>query len=582
MAGRISQAWFDELFSRVRIDELIGEYVTLKRKGSKLWACCPFHSEKTPSFSVDAERGLYYCFGCHKGGNAITFLTEYERLEKIDAIKQLAERAHMQLPDDDVNPIEVARQNALRDKVYEANLFAARFFHQYIWKSEGAQALNYLYSRGLTDADIRRFGLGCAPTHGTELYDALVQAGFSEEIIRQAWLAGEKDGRKYDMFRDRAMFPIINQHGKVLGFGGRIMGKGEPKYLNTSDTPVFSKRNGLYGLNFALAKGAAKPQRLILVEGYMDTVMLLKHGINGVVATLGTALTTEQVLLMKRYVNQIWISYDGDSAGRKAALRALDMIEPQNLDVRVIDYPAGMDPDEYLKAYGTQAWEALPRYKAAKYRMLRAADDLDLNTQDGMTEYTVRCCEILKNVPNAVEYENYIRELSAKTGYPREVLLRQIGQTVPHTQSTNQPPNPAAKAIAINEPPKSESEKAQMQLIALYAENLLPDGILEKSDFDNPVYAELFENLSEGIKPMSIIDSLPEEQASMALAALNFQPLPDTREKALSLGDELLTSIRKQRINARISVLMQRLKTATDNEKAQITSQLNELLMKLN
>ena len=390
MAGRLSQAWFDELFSRIRIEELIGEYVTLKPKGKKLWACCPFHGEKTPSFSVDPVEGLYYCFGCHKGGNAVTFLVDYEKMEKFEAIKALAERAHLPIPDSGVNPIEIAKDNALKDQVYEANLFAARFFHKLIWSSEGAEALKYLYSRGLTDADIKRFGLGCAPKQGTLLMEALKQAGFSEEVIVKAWLAGIKDGYRFDMFRDRVIFPIINSRGKVLGFGGRIMGKGEPKYLNTSDTPVFSKRNGLYGLNFALEKGGARPSRFILVEGYMDTVMMLKHGINGVVATLGTALATEQVLLMKRYVSQVVISYDGDGAGRKAALRAMSMLEPQGMDVRVIDYPGGMDPDEYLKAYGKDAWEALPRHKAAAYRMLRAADDLDMTTRDGMTEYTVR------------------------------------------------------------------------------------------------------------------------------------------------------------------------------------------------
>ena len=574
MAGRLSEAWFDELLSRVSIEEVVGRYVTLTRKGRKLWACCPFHSEKTPSFSVDAEKGLYYCFGCHKGGNAITFLSEYERIDKLEAIKMLAEMARMEMPEYQADPEKNAREKELQTRIYEANLFAARFYHNLIWTPEGAQALKYLYGRGLTDSDIKRFGLGCAPEHGARLHDALAEAGFSDDVIKSAWLCGDNEGRKYDMFRARVMFPIINNRDKVLGFGGRIMGKGEPKYLNTSDTPVFSKRNGVYGLNFT--KGVGRLERLVLVEGYMDTVMLLKHGIPGVVATLGTALTEEQIRLMKRYVPEVWISYDGDAAGQKAALRALDMFELSGMEVKVLDYPNGMDPDEYIKAFGREAWDALPRHKGAKYRLIRAEDGLDLTKQDELTEYTMRCCTILKTVANAVEFENYLRELITKTGYPRDVLLRQIGQSPKPKQEETKPRRPH-----LPENAKTQIESAQMQLIALLAAELIPANLLEKQDFDNELYAEIFENLSEGVKPREFIDSLPEEQLPYALEALNFAPLPDDREKALKLAGELMTTIRTNRMNRRISLLTERLKTAAGTEKEQLTKELNELLIKL-
>lgn len=574
MAGR-NDGFLDELFARVNIEEVVGQYVTLNKKGRYLWGCCPFHHEKTPSFKVDPENGMYYCFGCHKGGNIVTFVREYEHVDGRTAVEILAEMAHMQVPEYKGNPIEDAKQNELKDKIYEANLFAARFYHSYIWKSEGAQALKYLYSRGLTDGDIKRFGLGCAPAHGTELYDALKEAGFDDEIIDKAWLAGQKDGRRYDMFRDRAIFPIINARGKILGFGGRIMGKGEPKYLNTSDTPVFNKRNNMYGLNFF--KDSPGIKRLVLVEGYMDTVALLKSGITGVVATLGTALTEEQVRLMKRYAHEVWISYDGDAAGRKAALRALDMIEPEGLDVRVVDYPGGMDPDEYVKAYGKDAWENLPKLKAAKYRMLRAEDGLDLNTQEGLTDYTVRCCEILKPLTNAVELENYLRELSARTGYSREVLLRQIGLA---QMPVSEAPREKRQPQSIKKP-ISESANAQIELIALTEAHLLPEGMVTAEDFDDPLYKEVFENLSEGMKPGEFIDRLPEEQAAQALEALNYSALPDTKQKALDVAEELLATIRKSRINSRISYLTEKLKSATGEEKLELTRTINELLMKL-
>ncbi|MBQ3763198.1 MAG: DNA primase [Clostridia bacterium] len=574
MAGRIGQEWFDELFSRVRIDEVIGQYVTLIPKGKYLWACCPFHSEKTPSFKVDTEEGLYYCFGCHKAGNAITFLKDYEHLETREAMKILAEQAHMQLPDSrDADPIKEQQDEIERQHIYEANVFAARFFHNTIWTPEGAQGLKYLYSRGFNDGDIKRFGLGFAPEHGG-LHDALTEAGFDDATIQKAWLCGEKDGRKYDMFRNRVIFPIINQRDKVVGFGGRVMGKGEPKYLNTSDTPVFLKRNGVYGLNFM--KGV-RPKRLVLVEGYMDTVMLLKYGISGVVATLGTALTEEQIRLMKRYAHEIWISYDGDPPGQKAALRALDMLEPAGVDVKVIDYPSGMDPDEYLKAYGAESWEALPKHKPAKYRLLRAEDGLELSTQEGLTEYTVRSCAILKQVKNAVERENYLRELVNRTGYPREVLLRQIGVSRPETPRAPSPPRQTSQP----ERTVSANERAQMQLIALLSKKLIPMGLVSREDFDNEVYAEACDNIKEGIKPQSYIDQMPDEQLKQLMEALNFTPLPETGEEALKLADELLETIAKSRINSRISVLEKRLLSAQENEKPEIWREISELSLKL-
>ena len=555
---------------------MVGEYVTLNRKGRKLWACCPFHNEKTPSFNVDPETGLFYCFGCHKGGNSITFLSEYEHIEKIEAIKLLAERAHMELPERSARPAQSAYENDLKDRIYEANRFAARFYHARIWQSEGASALKYLYERGLNDSDIKRFGLGAAPAHGSELHDALVKEGFSEDVIRKAWLSGENEGRVYDMFRERVMFPIINPRGHVLGFGGRVMGKGEPKYLNTSDTPVFSKRNGLYGLNFSLGKDVPRPNRLILVEGYMDTVMLLKHGISGVIATLGTALTEEQVRLIKRYARELWISYDGDAAGQKAALRALDITDGAGLDVRVIDYPSGMDPDEFLKARGREEWEKLPRHKPAKYRMLRAEDGLELSTQEGMTEYTVRCCRILKTLDNAVELENYLRELSARTGYTRDVLMRQIGQVSVQPQPERRIARP--RDIAK---PANESENAQKLLIALLAAGLIGPDIVKSEDFDNELYAEICTNLSAGEKPGAFIDSLPEEQTAQALEAISYTPLPETPDAARKLAEELLATVRRQRLNSRISILTERLSTAREDEKEEITQRLNELLMKL-
>ncbi|MBE5792797.1 MAG: DNA primase [Clostridiales bacterium] len=575
MAGKFPNGWLDELRSRVSIEDVIGQAVTLRKKGKYLWACCPFHNEKTPSFKVDSESQMYYCFGCHKGGNVISFLMEHDRLEFMEAVEELAERAHMRIPDRIENSAADDLNKQQRERIYEANLHAARFFHSLIWTGEGADALKYLYSRGLNDSDIKRFGLGAAPKTHDALYRSLEQAGFSDEIIEKAWLGGNKDGRKYDMFRNRVIFPILNPQGRVLGFGGRIMGDGNPKYLNTSDTPVFNKRNGLYALNFAKKEHGLK--RLILVEGYMDTVALLKYGIPGAVATLGTALTEEQARLMKRYVSEVWVSYDGDSAGQKAALRALDILEEAGLNARVIAYPGKMDPDEFLRAKGRDAWNDLRKLDPIEYKLIRARDDLDIAVQEDRTQYTIRACEILKGVKSAIELENHVLRLVQETGYSKDVLMRQIGSNL-QAQASKEP---VRAQTVFRENKKTESQLAQMQLIALINQGKIPAKMVQREDFDSGLYADIFDYLSSGTLARDFIGDIPEEQMKEALEALNFEPLPEDRDKALDLAEELIHRIQQIRINQRISQLTLSAKNATDEERITINQQIQALLLKL-
>jgi len=273
---RFSDSWLDELRSRVDIVDVVGGYVPLKQKGQRFWGCCPFHNEKTPSFSVDSSRQLYYCFGCHKGGNVIHFVMEMDRLEFPDAVKELAERVNFALPVDTGAPREgVSREE--KELIREANREAARFYHGTLWQPDGAQALSYLHKRGLTDRQIRHFGLGSTAAGRDACLRHLKEKGYSEEIIVRAGLATRREGRVYDMFRDRAIFPIIDAQGYVLGFGGRILGNGEPKYLNTGDTPVFNKRRNLYAMNFVRKERGLK--KIILAEGYMDVISLRCAGL---------------------------------------------------------------------------------------------------------------------------------------------------------------------------------------------------------------------------------------------------------------------------------------------------------------
>ena len=503
MSGRLSDAWLEELRSRVSLEEVVSEYVPLKQKGHRFWGCCPFHNEKTPSFCVNTETQLYYCFGCHKGGTAISFVMDMERMEFLDAVRLLAERVHMDLPERSAGPADTGVTRDERERMYEANRAAARYFHELLWQDEGADALNYLYGRGLNDSDIRRFGLGASPSGWDSLLRHLKDQGYEEALIERTGLAVRRDNRWFDMFRGRVMFPIISAQGRVLGFGGRAMGDAQPKYLNTAETPIFNKRMGLYALNFAKKERAAG--HLVLVEGYMDTVSLRKYGVQGVVATLGTALTEEQARLMKRYAPEVWISYDGDAAGQKAALRVIDIFDRQGIPAKVIDYPGGMDPDDFVRAKGLSGFEALPKYDSTTYRMLRAKDGLDLATQDGMTQYALRCCAILKQVKSPIEMENHLRRLVSETGYDREILLRQIGAT---------PAAPVRETIrrpAGQRQEQTGEEKAEQELLSMLAAGLIPAEMVRSEDFSEPAHQRLARCLTEGKSVQAFIDNINED-----------------------------------------------------------------------
>lgn len=572
MAGRLSDAWLDELRSRANLEEIVSEYVPLKQKGRRFWGCCPFHNEKTPSFSVDSEAQMYYCFGCHKGGTVINFVMEMERMEFMDAVRLLADRAHMEIPEQSQTGSGRTSPDE-RERIYEANTLAARFFHSTLWTGEGAEALNYLYKRGLNDSDIRRFGLGAAPKGWDALQRHMAEQGFDDALLEKAGLVVRKDCRAYDMFRGRAIFPIINAQGRVVGFGGRAMGDAQPKYLNTSETPVFNKRQGLYALNFA--KKERNLGRLVLVEGYMDTVSLRKYGVAGVVATLGTALTEEQARLIKRYAPEVWISYDGDGAGRKAALRALDIFDSQDMKARVIDYPGGMDPDDFVKANGLAGFDALPKYGATEYRMMRARDDLDVSTQEGMTQYAMRCCEILKKVKSPIERENYLRRLANETGYDRQVLLSQLGVM------TAAPTHAPARRAAREEAPASDAELAERALLTLLREGAMPAEMVKIEDFTQGTARTLAERLLAGEGVNSLLESMDEDERVRAVRMLNYEPVPDDREEALRLAETCLRTIRKSRLMLRAAKIQEEIQTAAPEQKRALYEQMDAISREL-
>ena len=575
MAGKLPESWLAELRSRNSVEEVVSGYVRLKQKGSRYWGLCPFHNEKTASFSVDPQQQMYYCFGCHKGGDVISFVREIENMEFMDAVKLLAEHAHMEIPAFSQEASDgVSREE--RERIYEANVAAARYFHSLLWTPEGAEMLAYLHKRGLSDGDIRRFGLG-ASSHGWDgLLRHLEEQGYESELLEKAGLVVRRDARSYDMFRGRAIFPIINAQGRVLGFGGRAMGDAQPKYLNTPDTPVFNKRQGLYAIN--MAKNERAVGHLVLVEGYMDVVSLRKYGVRGVVATLGTALTEEQARLIKRYTPEVWISYDGDPPGRKAALRALDIFDSQDMYARVLDYPPGMDPDDFIRARGLEGFNALPKIGGIEYRMLRAKDDLDMSTQEGITQYALRSCEILRRVKSPIELENHLRRLVNETGYDREILLRQVGATQT-TVVSGERRSAARNGARARETAVSESILAERALISMLAAGLLPAGMLSAEDFSPGVRRSLFAWIAEGKPVNAFAETIAEEaDRTEAMQALNYEPLPADEERALEMAHSSLKTIRRARMNERIAKIKEEINTASQERKAELYAQMTAIL----
>ena len=342
----------------------------------------------------------------------------------------------------------------------EANRAAAQFYHQQLWQPDAKDMLAYLYRRGLDDAVIRKFGIGATAPGWDALTRHLMGQGYTLEALTKAGLSVQREGRSYDMFRQRAIFPIISATGQVVGFGGRAMGDAQPKYLNTSDTPVFNKRLGLYALN--LLRKIRKLSRILLVEGYMDVVALTQYGVQGVVATLGTSLTPEQARLIHHY-GSVWICYDGDSAGQNATLRALDILGQENVQAHVLVIPDKLDPDDFIRARGLEAFEQLEPLTGVAYRLVRAQENMDLSTQDGRTQYAMAAADILRQIEQPVELEAYIRRLSVETGFPREVLLAQIGHTAAH-KLAQRPVTPRPTARLGQHEPLGEAAHAERTL----------------------------------------------------------------------------------------------------------------------
>lgn len=427
----------NEIKYRNDIETAISQYVNLKRRGKNLVGLCPFHSEKTPSFTVYPENGSFYCFGCGVGGDVFTFTGLIENLDYIESVKLLAERSGITLPQDGYDD----SMQRLKKRIYDINRDTARFFHAFLMSPGGKWALDYLTGRGLTVKTIKHFGLGAAPDSWDTLIHHLKEKGYTESDMLAANVIGKSErGGIYDRFRKRVMFPIINIRGNIVAFSGRAMpgeDKQAGKYVNTADTPVYKKSENLFGINFA--KNVCS-ERVILVEGNMDVISLHQAGFENTVAPLGTAFTTEQANLLSRYTKEIVLMLDADAAGQKAVRRASELLENTGLSVRVVVVPDGKDPDEYIKKNGKERFAALLEGAVSdmEYKLLTAAKDINLDNEDGRLKYLAAAAEIIAASDDIMTRDIYIGRLSEKYGVSRTALNARIEELRKRNRSQKQ------------------------------------------------------------------------------------------------------------------------------------------------
>lgn len=420
------EGFLQELKMRNDITDIVSTYVTLKRRGRNMVGLCPFHGEKTPSFNIYTENGSFYCFGCGVGGDVITFIMKIENLDYVDAVKFLAQRAGMEMPENTYDD----SMSKLRTRVFEANREAARFYYATLNSPKGAKGLEYFHSRALSDRTIRHFGLGFADDDWSSLCKHLKAKGFKDSEIIAANLGVQRRNGNgiYDRFTNRVMFPIIDLRGNVIAFGGRIMTDEKPKYLNTSDTPVFKKSANLFSLNNAKNSGS---RTLILCEGYMDVITVNQAGFTNAVATLGTALTSEQAMLMKRYADEIIICYDADEAGQKATARAIPILRNAGLLIRVLSIPNGKDPDEFIRSHGADGPAA---FKAVieksgndiEYRLQKLKQSYNISTTDGKVGYLEAATKVVASISSPIERDVYTSKICNELGVDKNAFKQQL------------------------------------------------------------------------------------------------------------------------------------------------------------
>lgn len=589
---RYSEDVINEVFSENDIVDYVSQYVKLKKSGRDYSGLCPFHREKSPSFHVSQDKQLFHCFGCGASGNLVQFVMRIEGLDFVEALKLLAERAGIVLPEEDTFADNALHQK--KQRIYAMNQMSARFFYANLTKDpEGKKALAYFFERKIAPKTINVYGLGYAKDQYDSLYRFLLEKGFSDDEMIEAGLVSKRDGRVYDRFRNRVMFPIIDLRGNVIGFGGRIMGAAEevngfkpPKYLNSMETPVFNKGRNLFSLNLAKKSNA---RQLILVEGYMDVISTYQAGVPNVVATLGTALTENQAKLLMKYCAEILICYDSDEAGQKATIRAIEIINGAGGRSRVIQLKGAKDPDEYIKAHGVHRFiraveESLP---STEYRILLVKSKYNLDSPDGKVRFVEEAADALLSIQDAVEVDAYINKIAEETEISREAIYSEYKKRTAKNKMFRREirPQPAVKSPAAETAAGGGLTVAQAPVKLVNAEKTLLNLITKNKryiqkaaleippeEFSTHVHRIIAENIYQcagagrTVDPALILNQFTGDEVREASDVFYNMEIYDDDEMVL---EELIRNIKREKIQAQILAEKnpQKLKTLLEMQK---------------
>lgn len=583
----LPQSFLDDLIARNDIVDVVGSYVALQQKGSNLFGLCPFHNEKTPSFSVSPSKQIYHCFGCKKGGGVINFIMEVENLSYIDAVRFLAKRVNLEVPDDRQDD-DTARR---RQRILALNRDAARWYYDVLQSPQGAAVQAYLDKRQIRKAIAVRFGMGASTANWDDLTRAMTARGYTKtELITAGLAVASKKGGVYDKFRNRLMLPVIDQRGDVVGFGSRVIDNSEPKYMNTTDTPVYSKRHVLYGLN--LAKKTKRPE-IILCEGNLDVVTLHQAGFDNAVASMGTALTQEQIRLLSRYTKNLVLCYDNDNAGQMATQRALEMLNNTEFTVRVLRLPNKMvdgqpkkqDADDFIKAYGPDAFAQLLSGSAGgmEFRMAQVAGKYDMKDDRQRVAYAQEISQVLCALENAVEREVYTNRAAEVSGFSKEAMRTEVERATRQRSSRDRKQrerrelNPAVslqpteRSIRYTNLRSAMAEEGVIRLL-LHDDTIFPqDAPLQEEDFSSPLLGKIFgllwQHRSSAYPMAALSASLSGEEMSHLTALIQKPESTANAEKSLQDYLRIIQEEKMKRADSGVDPLVLAMEKKRNSQK---------------
>ena len=586
----------DEIIDDVRqsndIVDVISQYVRLKRSGRNYFGLCPFHNEKSPSFSVSPEKQIFHCFGCGVGGNVFTFLTKIEGINFVEAVQLLAERANIQLPTLE-NNVDSAKE-ALKAKVYKVNEFTAKYYHENLYRPESKIAQEYIKKRKLSNETLKAFQIGFSGKFD-ELYKELKKQGFEDREILESGLVNKNERGQYiDRYRNRLMFPICDARGRVIAFGGRVLDDSKPKYINSPENIVYSKGRHLYGLN--VAKKYDIKKRLLIVEGYMDVVSLHQREIHNVVASLGTALTQQQGYLLRNNTEQIILSYDSDEAGQTAKVRAMEILQNMGCDIRVLQMEGAKDPDEYVIKYGNARFQNLvdKAISVIEFKVKILRQSLNLESTNDKIKFLNEIAKLISKIDNSMEREVYIEKIAKEYDVSKEAIYAEVNKLT-YRESKDEKvlgkPKPVVRHIEKKEAENvSEATKRRentVLAILLSGDRNIYEIIKQniavqdfKYEIDKKIAEKLYEEFENGNSNInSIIDNLSEEEQNHITMIMAEDYGIDDVEKAI---DDIIQSYEKDKLNERKLEILELLENSTEeNQKKELEKELNDIIIRL-